>query len=222
MIVPSVFSGRVRTRIKICGITRPEDAWASIESGADMLGINLWTGSRRFVRLEAVRPWLSQLAPVVIRVAVMVNPTMGEVERAVGSQCFEAVQLHGRETPEFCREVIGRGFRCLKALPVKKSEETVPVSKYGEAVILLDAEREGAFGGTGLTVEPSVAAAVVARNPGRRIFLAGGLGPANVAEAIRQVCPFGVDVAGGVEASPGIKSPDLIRRFCEAVRDAGG
>jgi phosphoribosylanthranilate isomerase len=220
MIVPSAFSGLVRTRIKICGITRPEDARAAIESGADLLGFNLWTGSRRFVRLEAVRPWLMQLAPVAVRVAVMVNPTMNEVERAMATRCFEAVQLHGKETPEFCRELIGRGFRCLKALPVSGLADAVPVSRYGEAVILLDAQQGAAFGGTGRTVDPGVAADIVAANPGRRIFLAGGLTPANVAESVRRVRPFGVDVAGGVESAPGIKSPDLIRQFCESVRGA--
>jgi len=212
------FGGLIRTRIKICGITRPEDARAAIHAGADLLGFNLWPGSKRFLRLEAARDWLSALPPVAVRVAVLVNPTREEVERVGRSGCFDAVQFHGKETPEFCRDLALRGVRAFKALPVHADAAAVPVARYSDAVILLDSERAGSFGGTGVTLDFAVAAAVVARHPGRRIFLAGGLTPANVGEAIRQVRPFGVDVAGGVESAPGIKSGDRIRDFCLAVR----
>jgi phosphoribosylanthranilate isomerase len=200
-------------QIKICGLTNREDAQAAIEAGADALGFNLWPGSKRCVDPTEIIQWLPSLPDDVLKVAVVVNPTIEEVRRCHGH--FDVVQLHGQETPDFCIQAAQSG-PIWKALPL--SAELDP-SEYKKGDLLIDTAIPGSFGGTGIPIDFTAAADFVHRNPARPIWLAGGLTPENVADAVRTVRPFGVDVASGVEFSgnPRRKDPARIRAFIKAI-----
>ena len=158
---------------------------------------------------------------MAVRVGLFVNPALEEVRRVVGEGLIDVVQLHGDETPDFCRQVAGLGIRVLRALRVRDADSGH--RSLEEAIgcdVLIDAAVEGAFGGTGVSLNLDLASELVARHPDRRIILAGGLTPLNVAVAVRAVRPSGVDVASGVESSPGVKDAGLVREFCREVRTA--
>jgi len=201
-------------RIKICGITNQEDAFAAIDAGADALGFNLFPGSRRHVRLEDITPWLPSLGGHALRVAVMVNPSPSEL---LGAQLlFDAVQLHGQETHALCAEAAARGT-LWKALPL-----SLDPTPYQAHALVIDSAPPGAFGGTGVLINLEEASAFVRSYTTRPIWLSGGLHPANITEAVEKVRPFGVDVASGVEAPGNSRRKDSgkIRAFIAAARAA--
>jgi phosphoribosylanthranilate isomerase len=205
-------------RIKICGITAQEDASMAIDAGADALGFNFFPGSRRFISLEQNRSWIASLGGQAFRVAVVVNATVGELTALRESGCFEAVQFHGTETPEFCATI---GFPVwVRAVRVQDEDSLAEALRFDTPNLLLDAWSDGSYGGTGRNVDWSSAARFVAAQPSRRLILAGGLNPDNVGEAIRAVRPHAVDVASGVESSPGRKDIRRIRDFVRAVRES--
>lgn len=200
--------------VKICGVTRPEDAEAAVAAGADWIGLNFWPRSRRHVTVERALEIVAAIPGDVKRVGVFVNaaaPHVGDVAARVG---LDLVQMHGDEDPLYCR---GLGRPYVRALRVSSEGDLRAIEAYDTDLFLLDAPSEG-YGGSGKVFDWSLVAA--ARAPGRRILVAGGLTPENVARAVRQVRPFGVDVAGGVEAAPGVKDRDMLRRFVEAARGA--
>ncbi len=200
----------MRTRVKICGINRLEDALAAAEAGADAVGFNLWTGSRRHVDLDRAREIAGRLPPGLLRVGVFVRAAPGEVQAAVAALGLGAVQLHGDEDPADYAEVgapLWQVLRIGSALPASVSARA--------AELLLDARVEG-FGGSGRSFDWSLAHG--ARRFGRPFWVAGGLSPANVGEAVRRAAPAGVDVASGVESRPGVKDVALVRAFVAAVR----
>jgi phosphoribosylanthranilate isomerase len=193
--------------VKICGLTRPEDAAFAVAAGADWIGVNLWPGSKRHVTPARARE-VAAAAAGATRVAVFVNAARADIEAALAF--VDLVQLHGDETPAECAPFAGRLVRALRA------PDAATMDAFPTDLILLDAPSPG-YGGSGRTFDWSIAAAAVAR--GKRILLAGGLDPGNVAAAVRAVRPFGVDVASGVEAAPGIKDPDKVRRFIDAAKE---
>ena len=203
------------TLVKVCGITSLEDAHAAIDAGASMLGFNFYARSPRCVSPEAARRIIEQAPEGVACVGVFVNESSPEdvlsIARASG---VTAAQLHGDETPEFCRAL--EGLATIKALRVKKDYTIETAAAFETDAILLDAYAPDAFGGTGHTFDWTLARAT--REVVPRLFLAGGLKPSNVAEAIRAVGPYAVDVCSGVETSPGRKSPALMRDFVNAVQ----
>jgi phosphoribosylanthranilate isomerase len=205
-------------RVKICGITNRDDALAAIESGADALGFNLFPGSRRHVRIEDVAPWIGSLGSGVPRVAVMVNPSIEEIHSA--RALFDVIQLHGQETPAFCAEALATGA-LWKAFPLTADLDGAAVSPFHAEAILIDSSTPGAFGGTGIRIDLDLAAAFVRAYAARPVWLSGGLNPANVAEAIGRVRPFGVDVASGVEipGDPRRKSIERIQAFIAAAKN---
>ncbi|PYS75192.1 MAG: phosphoribosylanthranilate isomerase [Acidobacteria bacterium] len=203
--------------VKICGITNAEDALAAVEAGADLLGFNFYLKSPRYISPSEARRIAGALPESVGRVGVFVNETEpGAIARAVSEAGVGAAQLHGDETPEFCAELVG--ISVIKALRVGRGFGVEQASRYKTDAVLLDAYAEDAWGGTGRTFDWSVARR--AREVVPKLFLAGGLTPENVAEAVRAVRPFAVDVCSGVETSPGRKSFRLMRGFVEAVREA--
>ena len=205
--------------VKICGITNAEDALAAAEAGADLLGFNFYARSPRHVSPRDARLIAEELPDGVARVGVFVNEGGPEaVLRAVSESGVGAAQLHGDETPEFCARL--GGVSVIKALRVGPGFSVERALLYATDALLLDAHVEGAWGGTGQTFDWAVARRV--REAGQKLFLAGGLTPENVSEAVRAVRPFAVDVCSGVETSPGRKSFRLMRRFVEAVRAAEG
>src|SRR5919107_2041176 len=203
------------TLVKVCGITNLEDALAAVEAGADMLGFNFYARSPRHVEPSDARRVVERLPEGVACVGVFVNePSPEDVLRIAREARLSAVQLHGDETPEFCRAL--RGLKTIKALRVRKGFGAESASVFETDAVLLDAYAPDAFGGTGHTFDWALARAT--REVVSRLILAGGLKPENVAAAVESVGPYAVDVCSGVETSPGRKSPRLMRDFVAAVR----
>lgn len=203
----------VDVKVKICGVTSIEDAEEAVEAGADALGFMFYEGSPRRISVEAAETIERRLPPFIIRVGVFVNPTMEEVYAAMHRCRLNLLQFHGKETPEFCQQF---GIMTMKAFQMKDASSLLELPKYRTDAFLLDSYVPGQAGGTGKTFNWELA--VEAEKFGKPIFLAGGLTPDNVAEAVRTVKPFGVDVSSGVESSPGKKDPDKVRAFIAAVR----
>ena len=204
-----------RTRVKICGITRPEHARAAAGAGADAIGLMFYEPSPRYVTRAAARAVCAALPPLVSVVGVFVNPRPREIEAAMEGLPVDLLQFHGEEPPELCA---GTGKPYLKAVRVRSRDDIVAAAaRYTDArALLLDAHHDALWGGTGSRFDWSV----VPGDVGRPIVLAGGLTPANVAEAIRLVRPFAVDVSGGVESAPGEKDAESIERFMKEVASA--
>ncbi|HVF42767.1 MAG TPA: phosphoribosylanthranilate isomerase [Pyrinomonadaceae bacterium] len=205
------------TLVKVCGITNLVDALAAVEAGADMLGFNFYARSPRHVEPDAAHTIIERVPEGVACVGVFVNESSPEeVLKIARESGVSAVQLHGDETPDFCRAL--EGFTTIKALRVKKDYTVETASAFDTDALLLDAYAPDAFGGTGHTFDWTLARATREAVP--RLFLAGGLKPSNVADAIDAVGPYAVDVCSGVETSPGRKSFGLMRDFVAAVREA--
>lgn len=202
-------------KIKICGITNREDAEASVEAGADALGFVFYTQSPRSIEPAVAQRIIAQLPPFILSVGVFVNHEQ-ETIRNIFDQCGLAfAQLHGDETPAFC-ESLGRPV--LRALRLRDRGSLLALAEYkgrmGVKGFVVDAFSSEAYGGTGQTVDWSLAHEVARAAP---ILLAGGLTPNNVQEGIEQVQPYGVDVSSGVEKSPGKKDHEKIRAFTQAT-----
>jgi len=203
------------TRVKICGITNLADAQAAVGAGADALGFNFYKKSPRSLSLIQAAEISRQLPPFVLRVGVFVNAPAELVLRAIRECGLTMLQFHGEETPEFCAQF---GLMSMKAFRVRGPETLKELPPYQTDAWLLDAFSSATFGGTGEKFNWELA--VEAQKFGKPIFLAGGLTPENVAEAIRKVHPFGVDVSSGVESAPGRKDPAKLKAFLAAVREA--
>jgi len=206
-------------RVKICGLTNREDALAAIDAGADALGFNLFSGSKRHLLLEDLIPWLPTLGGHALRVAVMVNPSMEELLRA--RPLFDVIQLHGHETAAFCARAAATGT-LWKAFPLTADLTAAAVAPFQAHSLLIDSSVPGAFGGTGALIDLRRAALFVSDSVDRPVWLSGGLHPGNVAEAIEKVRPFGVDAATGVEVPGNPRRKDFarIRAFVASARAA--
>jgi len=192
--------------VKVCGLTRLDDAYAAVEAGASAVGFVFWPESPRFVDPYRARAIAAKLPPFVSAVGLFVNQPVGYVNGVASLVRLGAVQLHGDETPEFAASITAP---VIRALPVERA------AAWPEGTtLLLDAHDPVKRGGTGRVIDWSAAAAVAAH---RRVLLAGGLTPDNVADAIARVRPFGIDVSSGVERAPGIKDHARIRALFEAI-----
>lgn len=205
-------------RVKICGITNRADANAAIECGADSLGFNLFPGSKRFVDLHRAGSWISELPPVVGRTAVVVDPQFEYALSVAQLGVFGSLQLHGSEPPEFCRRLAEAQVQFSKAIAVTDRASVVHLPSFSTETLVLDSHVRGSFGGSGRTFPWEIAREFGAAHPNVRVILAGGLTPENVAEAVRIVRPFGVDVTSGVEAEYGRKDHGRLRAFVDAAR----
>ncbi|MBC8001452.1 MAG: phosphoribosylanthranilate isomerase [Opitutaceae bacterium] len=201
--------------VKICGITNLPDAQMAAEAGADLLGFMFYEGSTRAIPIEAAAKIIKQLPPWVVKVGVFVNPTGEEVRQAVSACSLSMLQFHGEEPPEFCTQF---GIMSIKAMSIRDETSIEALPAYHTEAWLLDSYVPGQKGGTGETFNWDLA--VKARKLGRPIFLAGGLNPGNVADAVTQVRPYGVDVSSGVESAPGRKDPQKVRDFISAAKSA--
>ncbi len=202
--------------IKVCGITSEADAEAAIASGADALGFMFYAPSPRCVSRSEVRRIVAHLPPFVARVGVFVDATVAEIRRAVAECGLDTLQLHGGESPEFCRQFAP--LAVVKAFRVSGPDSLQQLAEYGNLAWLLDSHVAGSMGGTGRTFDWRLAATAVRQ--GGRVVLAGGLTAANVGQAITTVRPYGVDVSSGVESSPGRKDLEQLRAFMSAARAA--
>jgi phosphoribosylanthranilate isomerase len=203
------------TVVKICGITNVEDGMAAAEAGANAIGLMFYEKSPRNVSLQTAAEISRQLPPFVIKVGVFVNPTEELVSRAIMECGLNVLQFHGEESPEFCQLF---PVMTIKAFRIKDEASLDALTDYPTDAWLLDAYVAGQLGGTGSKFNWDLA--VAAKNRGRPIFLAGGLTPENVAEAIRQVQPYAVDVSSGVESAPGKKNHEKVRAFIKAAKSA--
>lgn len=204
--------------VKICGITRADQAVEIIHAGADALGINQWEKSKRYIPFSNAAEWLPDLRDQTILVAVMVNPSAALLDEIVGSNLFHAIQLHGDETPQDVARLMDRGVEVLKALQVRSRESLSAIADFPTPNILLDSYNPGLYGGAGESFPWELALEAKELYPDKQIILAGGLTPDNIRSAIEQTHPFAVDVASGVESAPGIKDLALVRRFIEEAR----
>jgi len=202
----------VRTRVKICGITRAEDALAAARAGADAIGLVFYGRSPRAVDLEQARAVVQALPPFITTVGLFVDAASEEIHAVLTAVPLDMLQFHGDESPEVCR-CYGKPY--LKALRMGEGADLAVLAQpYNDAVgILVDSYVEGVPGGTGQRFDWSRLSGGVSRP----LILAGGLTPDNVAAAVAQVRPWAVDVSGGVEVAPGIKDASKIEAFIRGV-----
>ena len=203
------------TKIKICGIKTVTDAIAAMNVGADLIGFNFYPKSPRYVEVGMCRNIMS-----VVRqdgraqsVGVFVNASVAEIVATMETLGLNIAQLHGDETSEMLNQLDGKGFKAFRGIP----ESVDGFARSGSPAFLVDASVKGLYGGSGVTADWDGAAELAKKYP---LLLAGGLTPENVAEAVRRVKPWGVDVASGVESAPGEKDARKIKAFVSAVRAA--
>ena len=200
------------TRVKICGICRPEDGAAAAAAGATVIGMVFWPESPRAIDVETARAIVSALPTGVPAIGVFVNQPVDEINDIVGRAGLFGVQLHGDEPLETIAKIRRPVIRAM-TVDDESAIEAVPP----HVTVLLDAHDPARRGGTGLTIDWARAAGIAAV---RHVVLAGGLTPGNVGNAIRRVSPYAVDVSSGVERAPREKDPALMRAFVDAVRRA--
>lgn len=202
----------MRTRVKFCGITRPEDAVAAASAGVDAIGLVFHPASPRAVTPEQARRIVQALPPLITVVGLFVDPQRERVETVLDMLRIDLLQFHGDECPADCDSF---GVPYIKAVRMQPGLDVAAFAKaYPQArALLLDTYRAGIAGGTGETFDWSQVPASI----GRPLILAGGLTPANVGEAIRAVRPYAVDVSGGIEAAKGIKHPGKMDAFMNEV-----
>src|SRR5512147_1433321 len=202
------------TIIKICGIKTLKDALAAIEAGADYLGFNFYPKSVRFIEKSACAEITSVLKrehPQIKLVGVFVNSSVKEIKDILQTCNLDLAQLHGDETPEIFAQLSPHAFRAFRGIP----ESNAGYERDEAPFMLIDAAVKGVYGGSGVTADWAAAAKSAKQYP---LLLAGGLTPENVANAVRQVQPWGVDVASGVESAPGEKDAGKMKAFVQAVK----
>jgi len=202
------------TKIKICGIKTVTDALAAMEAGADLIGFNFYLKSPRYIGVGRCRNIMSVMRRYghITYVGVFVNASFGEIWATMDTCGLNLAQLHGDESPNLLDQLGGRAFKAFRGIP--KSVDGFAGSNA--PAYLLDASVKGLYGGSGVTADWTSAAELAKKHP---ILLAGGLTPGNVAEAVRQVQPWGVDVASGVESEPGKKDVVKMKAFVKAILD---
>ena len=202
-------------RVKVCGITSREDAWAAVEAGADALGFILVKGTPRYIEPEAAAAIVAQMPPFVATVGVFIDRMPEEIDRIMIASGLSLAQLHGNESPTLCQRL---RVPFVKVIRVQGEQDLEALRTYPQArAFLLDTYAADRPGGTGRTFPWEIAAKAVRQ---ARVILSGGLTPDNVAIAVTQVRPYAVDVCSGVEASPGRKDHQKVREFIEQARKA--
>jgi phosphoribosylanthranilate isomerase len=207
-------------KVKICGITRLQDALDACAMGADLLGFNFVPESKRYVNPYTARDIIASLPPFVISVGIFADEDSAVVKDMAGFLKLDAVQLHGNEDSVYCR---GLKTTVIKAVRIGSQLDLDGINEFDVAALLLDSKIDGMLGGSGKRFPWEMASALC---EGRRVFVAGGLTPENVREAVRTLSPYGVDTASGVETQPGVKDPVLMEKFITeakfAAMDIGG
>lgn len=224
-------TGYQPTKVKICGITNLDDALAAAEAGADYLGFIFFPPSPRSISKDKARQLISHLrghhnAPLLV--GVFVNESAEDMAQILDYCHLNLAQLSGDETPDLIGDrqspIYGRSYKVIRPLSFAEAETEAewympPIRKESQPTLLVDTHHTKLYGGTGLTANWSIAARLTGQVPG--LMLAGGLNPSNVAQAVSQVRPYAVDVASGVESTPGRKDHDLVRTFISNARSEG-
>lgn len=207
------------TLVKICGITNLEDALLAIDCGADMLGFNFYRKSPRYISPEVSRPIIEEVGDRVRTVGVFVNDGIEQMYQDTLASRVEILQLHGDEPSDYRLEIHAwMGLEVIKAINTSGPFDEKWLDDDSDTSILLDGSSPGLYGGTGERADWARSKEIAIRHP--RVFLAGGLNSENVIDAIRVVRPYAVDVASGVESSPGKKDPEKVAAFIKAAKEA--
>jgi phosphoribosylanthranilate isomerase len=204
--------------VKVCGITNLEDALVAIDAGADALGFNFFKPSPRYITPEAARSIIDRLPrtpDTLVTVGVFVNESLDQIRTVASTAGVSALQLHGDESPEYCKALTD--YYLIKVFSAGERFAPAAILDYDVRAIMFDAVDKDRFGGTGQLSNWAVARQAGGLVP--RLFLAGGLSPENVAEAIRQVKPYAVDACSKLERAPGVKDHERVRAFVAAVRE---
>ncbi|MFQ5822978.1 MAG: phosphoribosylanthranilate isomerase [bacterium] len=199
-------------KVKICGITNLIDALEACELDADALGFIFHKKSPRYIQPVAAKDIMKSLPPFIIKVGVFVNMTLSDLYKICESVPIDVVQLHGDETPEYCRQI---SYPCLKVFRVNADFNLLKLKKYQTAGYLLDTFNNYIYGGTGKTFDWNIAKEA---NKFGRVVLSGGLNSDNILKALDFVRPYAVDICSGVEAFPGKKDPEKLKTFFEEFR----
>jgi phosphoribosylanthranilate isomerase len=207
----------VPVQIKICGVTNLKDAKACVELGASMIGFNFYSQSSRYIRPTAARRIIKTIPPEISAVGVFVDVSAEEIRNIANAAGVRCVQLHGRTSPDRCRE-LAREFRVIRAFSTDPRFRPEEVFLFGDCDVLVDAHHPKLRGGTGLICDWLAARST--RSFARFLILSGGLKEQNVGQAIAAVTPDAVDVCSGVESAPGIKDHQALEDFITAVRAA--
>jgi phosphoribosylanthranilate isomerase len=209
--------------VKICGITRPEDADLAVELGASALGFIFWPGSPRYITYESAAEIVRRNPGRVQSVGVFVDQPPEEVMEIMDVVGLDTAQLHGSESPEYCRQILQRATpapggrrKVIKAIGLQNGGAPMLDQYNAEMLILIDAHDPSRYGGTGRTVNWNSAREIAAT---RKTILSGGLNPENIARAVETVRPYGVDTSSGVESAPGVKDAARLKLFFEALND---
>jgi phosphoribosylanthranilate isomerase len=215
-----IFSGDCGTmlmvKVKICGITSADDAIAAVELGADLLGFNFYPQSPRYVPFEQAESIIRKIPTSVDTVGVFVNPQPSELKQIVDAGFFNWIQLHGDETPEYCSKLSWTNARIIKGIRVRSADDIQRAYQYPVDAILLDSYDKNIYGGTGKPFDWSLIG-----NLHRRLFLAGGINPGNVAEAMQNGV-YCIDVCSGIESAPGKKDRTKMKQLFDNIRVAAG
>jgi phosphoribosylanthranilate isomerase len=202
------------TKVKICGITNYEDAANAAILGADYIGFNFYKSSPRYIDESEVKKIIERMPNSVKKVGVFVNEKLDAVKRIVKDLNLDLIQLHGGETPEYCKQIKKETKKgIIKSFRIKDKSDIEKIKEYNVDYYLFDAYKEGLFGGTGKTFDHSLL-----KNIKRKFFLSGGLNEKNVKEAIKTTKPFAVDTASGVEKNPRKKDPKKMEEFIKAAK----
>ena len=202
------------TTVKVCGITSSKDARLAVSLGASALGFVFYEKSPRYIAPDEAKEIIGKLPPFVTKVGVFVNADMSFLKKTKEVAGFDVYQLHGDETPEFCAEL---REKYIKAVRVKNAGSLSVVNLYDTDAFLLDSYSAHAYGGTGESFSWEILEDEEFKD--KFIILSGGLNPQNVADAVRRVNPYAVDVSSGVEKSPGVKDRSKLKLFMEALRN---
>lgn len=203
-------------KVKICGITNYDDAVAAMNMGADLLGFNFYPPSPRYLTAEDAAAIIGKLPAIVDTAGVFVNASLDEIRRTIDLCQLNWVQLHGDETPEFCRLLNSVGVKTMKALRVKDQSDIENAEDYFTDAILLDAFHPEKYGGTGLTFNWNIVGHI-----GKRVFLAGGINPDNAEDAVK-LGVYGIDACSGIEAEPGKKDHKKLKMLFDNIRHLRG
>jgi len=199
-------------KVKICGITNYEDAAAALDMGADLLGFNFYPKSPRFIAPDRAAEIINKLPAFIDLAGIFVNASIDQIHEIKKLCSLDWVQLHGDESPQFCREFLSYNVKVMKALRVKDSSDIKKADDYFTDAILLDAFNPEKYGGTGLTFDWNIIGHI-----GKRVFLAGGINPDNAADAVK-LGVYGIDVCSGIEAEPGKKDHKKMKKLFENIK----
>ncbi len=203
-------------KVKICGITNYQDAVAAMDMGADLLGFNFYPQSPRFITPEKAAGIINKLPGFIVTAGVFVNATIEQINEAENLCQLDWIQLHGDEEPEFCRLFLSYNVKTMKAIRIKDQTDIKKAESFFTDAILLDAFNPQKYGGTGLTFDWNIIGHI-----DKRVFLAGGINPDNLAQAVK-LGVYGIDVCSGIEAEPGKKDHKKMKKLFENIQHLRG